>query len=170
MKKWIVTLSLLIVLAACGPAPAPTAAPPETRPTPTSDPALRTTTPDTGRQGNQVGYPGPSPTASPFPEGYPAPPAAAAPANPYPAITPESGTVWILRPLGEQCEDTNTYKYRNQQAARADLTAVGITVYQVETVNLMVCEACGCPTSAHYRAEIAAADLPRAVNLGWREE
>ncbi|MCZ7668709.1 MAG: hypothetical protein M5U34_16690 [Chloroflexi bacterium] len=35
------------------------------------------------------------------------------------------------------------------------------------TTELMVCSACDCPTSAHYRAEINAADMNKATALGW---
>lgn len=174
MKKWIVSLMLLLALAACGPsAAAPTPAPDSGQParsTPTSDPSLLNNNANTGGQNNLVGYPPPPPTATPYPENYPVPPTPP-PHNPYPAAeTGESGVVWILHPLGMQCADTSTFKYANQQAARADLTAAGITVSQMETVELMVCQACDCPTSTHYRAQINGADLNKAIALGWTAE
>lgn len=168
MSKPIATLILLLLLAACGPAAAdPTSAPNEPLParsTPTSDPALLP-----GANAPQVespGYPPPLPTATPLPDGYPLPTPTA---DPYPAGA-TTDTTAILRPLGEQCTDANTYQYANTQEARAALTAAGITVLNVTTVELMVCEACGCPTSTHYRAEIAATDLSKATALGWTQE
>ncbi len=174
MKTWIITLLFLLLLAGCGPsAAAPTASPAPEQPgraTPTSDSSLLNPNPNVGGQNNQVGYPPPPPTATPYPENYPVP-ATPTPYNPYPAAeTGEAGNVWVLHPLGRQCADTSTYTYPNQQDARADLTAAGITVYQMETVELMVCQACDCPTSTHYRAQINGADLNKAVNLGWQAE
>jgi len=171
MHKWTIALLILLVLTACGPAAAPTPEPDDAvRPTPTSDPALLNNNTSGSGQNNQVGYP-PPPTATPFPDNYPAPADAPTAVNPYPALdNPDASPVWILHPLGQQCADTSTYKYPNQQAARADLTAVGMTVYQMETVELTVCEACDCPTSTHYRAQISSADLQKAISLGWQEE
>jgi hypothetical protein len=168
MKYYIVSLLLLLVLAACGPSaqtPTPDAGQPA-RSTPTSDPSL--VNPNTGGQTNQTGYPPPPPTLTPFPEGYPVPPTIE-PVNPYPAAV-DSEAVWVLHPLGQQCADTSTYTYANVQEARAGLTAAGITVYDMTTVELMVCQACECPTSTHYRAQIAAADRQKATALGWQEE
>jgi len=172
MHKWTIALLLLLILTACGPAAAPTPEPDEAvRPTPTSDPALLNNNASSSGQNNQVGYPPPPPTATPYPDNYPAPAAAPTAVNPYPALDDSSASpVWILHPLGQQCADTSTYQYPNQQDARADLTAVGITVYQMETTELTVCEACNCPTSTHYRAQISSADLQKAVSLGWQEE
>lgn len=170
MKNLILTALLLLVLAACGPSAAEPTPRPDTgspaRATPTADQALLT--PASGGQNNLTGYPPPPPTATPLPENYP-PPAQPVPGNPYPAVD-DAGTMWILHPLGLQCADTNSYAYTNVQAARADLTAAGITVFQVETIELAVCQACDCPTSTHYHAQIAAADLSKAQTLGWTAE
>ena len=172
MKNLMLTLTslLLLVLAACGPsASEPTPTPDNGSParaTPTADPGLLT--PANGGQNNLTGYPPPPPTATPLPENYP-PPAQPVPNNPYPAVD-DASTIWILHPLGLQCADTSSYAYTNVQAARADLTAAGITVFQVETIELAVCQACDCPTSTHYHAQIAAADLNKAQTLGWTAE
>ncbi|MBK8985931.1 MAG: hypothetical protein IPM39_07590 [Chloroflexi bacterium] len=167
MRMLTLALLLALLFVACGPAtPTPTSAPEVIQParsTPTSDPSL--ITPNANEPGSQVGYPPPPPTLTPLPEGYPAAPTLEA-ANPYPA----AGTVWVLQALGLQCADTSTYQLANVQAARASLTAAGITVQTIQTVELGVCEACDCPTSTHYRAQIAAADLNKALALGWRSE
>ncbi|MCB8982212.1 MAG: hypothetical protein H6659_00120 [Ardenticatenaceae bacterium] len=173
MNKWIISLLLLLALAACGPsanAPTPTTEQPA-RATPTTDSSLQPGSNNTSGQGNQTSYPSLPPTPTPYPDDYPAPPPPPTPVNPYPG-TDAGGTetVWILHPLGQQCADTSTYKYPNQQEARADLTAAGINVLQMETEELMVCQACDCPTSTHYRAEISSADLNKALALGWTAE
>ncbi len=166
--KFIAHLLLFVILiTACGPAtPAPTRAPeniqPE-RPTPTPDFALQPA--DSG----QTGYPPPPSSPTPYPEGYPIPPAQAEPLSPYPAAE-SSGRVTVIHALGIQCEDASRQKYANAQDARAGLIAASVTVYEITTVDLMVCQACGCPTSAHFQAEIATTDLNKALALGWVRE
>jgi hypothetical protein len=78
--------------------------------------------------------------------------------------------VWILRPYGEQCEDSSTYLYQDEKEAAQALEEQGVTVLDMETVGLMVCEACGCPTSEHFRLQISAQDLAAAEALGWTQE
>lgn len=165
--KRITLISLLLVilaLAACGPASTTPSAPavensdPPARPTPTN-------LPDTGGNEMPAGYP-PPPTTPPLPEGYPAP-VVAPTYDPYPA---PGDTVWMLHPVGIQCQDAAKSKYQNEQEAISALTAAGITVQQMTTTELMVCSACDCPTSAHYRAEINAADMNKATALGWTLE
>jgi hypothetical protein len=175
MKTFTSCLLLtLLLLAACGPAIStpnlePDASQPEGRPTPTPDAALQ---PENAAQDSPqpiLGYP-PLPTPIPLPEGYPAAlPAFIEPINPYP-VGESAGQIWIIHPFGRQCEDVNKQKYAGAQDARASLTAAGITTYEVTTIEKMVCEACDCPTSAHYRAAIAAADLSKALALGWTQE
>jgi len=46
----------------------------------------------------------------------------------------------------------------------------GVTVFKSEPFGMAVCEACGCPTSEHYRINIDANDLVKAVALGWNRE
>ncbi len=109
------------------------------------------------------------PTATPYPPGYPAPQTIPTP-DPYPGGKTET-TVWIVFPVGIQCEDADDgIKYKSEKEAEAGLTAAGIQVRQVTTTELMVCAACGCPTSAHYRAEINEADLNKANALEWVQE
>ena len=109
-------------------------------------------------------YPGLPPTTIPFSEGYPAPQEPSQSIEPYPANT---NTITVLFPVGIQCEDESSSKYSSEQNAKAGLTAAGITVHDVSTVELMVCAACGCPTSAHFLAEINQTDLDKALALGW---
>ena len=168
MRTFIISLTLtLLLLAACGPAtPSSTATPAPAQParaTPTADAALQPT------NDSAIGYPPPPPSPTPYPEGYPITPANVEPGNPYPAAE-SNGTTWVIHPFGEQCEDADKQKYPNTQEARAALTAAGIAVYEVGTVNLNVCLACGCPTSAHYRAQIAVSDLNKALALGWTQD
>jgi hypothetical protein len=105
------------------------------------------------------GYPAPE-TAPPVTD-YPAPEPAPT-LDPYPVV---AGYVWVVHPLGEQCEDDRFYDDVN--AAIAALEAADIEVDRGVVTNLNVCLACGCPTSEHYRLHIAEADLSKAEALGW---
>ena len=134
------------------------------RPTPTTDNrASESTEPGVPYPG---GIPETPPTVTPYPEGYPAPPEIPTQVS-YPA---DEDTVWMLHPVGVQCEDAAGSKYQSEQDVIAGFTAAGITVHEVTTTELMVCTACGCPASAHYRAEINATDIDKAVALGWELE
>lgn len=153
---------LVLIIAGCGTAPMPTPLPNNegetARPTPTD-------VPDTGSDQAPAGYP-PPPTAVPTREGYPVPEIPPT-VDPYPA---SDSTAWVLHPVGIQCQDESDSKYPTEQDARSALTAAGITVEQMTLTELMVCQSCDCPTSAHYRAEISAADLDKALTLGWTAE
>ncbi len=175
-KRFILLALLLILLAACGPTTAgETAVPAATqpaRPSPTSDPSLlnnNNNAPD--GQGNATGYPVLPPTLPPAtaPDSYPVPTPLPQPADAYPASN-VPGAVWVLHAQGEQCVDPSTFKYPTEQDARAGLVAAGITVHSIETISMIVCQACNCPSGVHYRAQIDAADLAKAVALGWLEE
>ena len=111
------------------------------------------------------------PTARPTPTveeqepgGYPAQPTTD-PAAPYPAAPDEA---WVIRPAGEQCADSLAYP--TSDSAVAQLEEAGVTILAVEEIELIVCEACGCPTSAHYRVLLADDDLSTAFTLGWDRE
>lgn len=109
----------------------------------------------------------PTPTVEegePEPDGYPAQPTAD-PAAPYPAAPDE---VWVIRPAGEQCAESLAYP--TADSAVAQLEEAGVTILAVEEVELVVCEACGCPTSAHYRVLLSGDDLSTAAALGWEQE
>lgn len=171
MKKFSIfsIFLFLFALTACGSSIPTTMAPEnesdssnQVRPTPTSmnHPVESTALP--------VPYPGAPATAVPIKEGYPAAQEIYPTIDPYPVG--ESSTVWILHPVGVQCEDSSSSKYQSEQDVKAGLTAAGITVNNVATVDLMVCQACGCPTSIHYRAEINESNLDKAIALGWTPE
>ncbi|MCP4424422.1 MAG: hypothetical protein GY803_08030 [Chloroflexi bacterium] len=114
-------------------------------------------------------YPDPStPTSPPAPEGYPA--ASVIPPTPIPAYPVLDEFVWIVRPVSEQCAEPDQNNYADLQEAVAALTAAGITTGKAEMTNLIVCSACGCPTSAHFRIQIGPADLPAAESLEWAPE
>jgi hypothetical protein len=46
----------------------------------------------------------------------------------------------------------------------------GVAVISAEAVSMMVCQACGCPTSEFYRVNIDAYDLTTAISIGWNRE
>lgn len=112
------------------------------------------------------GYPAlPQPSPTPLPEGYSVP-TQPPPLNPYPEAT--GNLVWILKPVGEQCAETPVTPDLN--TAVADMIAFGIPVEGREMVDLPVCSACGCPTSAHFRLQIDEGYLGNAEILGWFAE
>jgi hypothetical protein len=171
MKQFIrLTLLLFALLTtACSAALSTETRPPESTNEPTEVPRATPTTEIQATQATQPGvpYPGLPPTAIPAPEGYPAASQQIPADDAYPDATK---TVWVLHPLGVQCEGAAESKYKDEQAVAATLTAAGITVQEVTTTNLMVCQACGCPTSIHYRVQIPAIDLKKALSLGWVSE
>jgi hypothetical protein len=107
------------------------------------------------------------PTAVPQTEGYPAPATPAATIDPYPEAV--AGFIWMLLPVGVQCEDDASL-YTDLQDALAGLTAVNVQTGQSEITELIVCTACGCPTSAHYRVQVSIEDVGAAQSLGWKRE
>jgi hypothetical protein len=172
MKKRIITMILLFTLfvTACS-ASIPTETRPAAQPKDASSEQARPTPTNTNSEAESVNpavpYPGNPPTAIPASEDYPAPQQIIPTQNPYPE---DEKTVWILHPVGIQCEDAEASKYQNEQEVVSGLKAAGLTVHHVATIELMVCTACGCPTSAHFRAEINASDLEKAIDLGWEPE
>ena len=175
IKSWYVPLLLIAIIGvACGPAvetdePSiePTASETEgvlevmTQPAPNplaTEPAPQPDAPEA--------YPS-QPTAVPLTEGYPAPAAPIATIDPYPEAI--DGFIWMLLPVGVQCED-DTSTYNDLQDAVAGLTAVSVQTNQTEITELMVCSACGCPTSAHYRVQVSVDDVNAAQALGWKRE
>jgi hypothetical protein len=177
-----------IFLVACGPSiPEPTAAPeeptsaPETLPLQEqSEEGLRIALTPTADSASGVeaapapsveeAYPIPIPTPILMEGDYPdpPPPPPESPPSGYDAYPETSNTVWILFPVGEQCSDES--RYVDLVTAVADLTAAGITVYESEVTELIVCSACGCPTSAHFRVSIDANQLATAEELRWEVE
>ncbi len=104
-------------------------------------------------------YPAPATVAS----GYPEPPIPPATRDPYPG-----GILVMIRPMGEQCAQAPDYE--SAEDAVDELEAEGIEVLEFEEVDLIVCSACGCPTSKHIRVTLDPDDWTRAVSLGWRRE
>lgn len=110
-------------------------------------------------------YPPPAPLEPTYPPDYPAPPTPMPTVNPYPG-----GMIWIIRPVGIQCEDGTAPGYGDLRESVATLTAAGLRVVDSEIVELMVTTSCGSPTSAHYRIQINADDLDSALSMGWDRE
>ena len=165
---FLLNLVLALMLGACrasSPAPEETEAPPAapTASEATGTPAAAPATPEA--TADPASYPA-EPTASPPESGYPPPSEESPPSAAYPADEP----VWVVRPRGEQCADESTFEYTSLREAVSALEDAGVNVLSSETVNLMVCEACGCPTSEHYRVEISGEDVPSVRSLGWRTE
>jgi hypothetical protein len=78
--------------------------------------------------------------------------------------------IWIIRPVGIQCEEGTAPGYGDLRESVATLTAAGIRVVDSEMTELMVTTSCGSPTSAHYRVQIDFEDLEDALSMGWQEE
>jgi hypothetical protein len=155
---------LILLLSACGGAS-------EEEPTSESDSATEEAAPALPTVDSPLiepGYPGPEePVGYPGPQGepgYPAPPVS----TPAPSSYPAGTTFWMLHSAGLQCEQPLTYP--ELADALAALENRGVTVIKSEATGMMVCEACGCPTSEHYRVEIDATDLQAAIALGWVRE
>ncbi|MFQ5400884.1 MAG: hypothetical protein ACE5E7_14960 [Anaerolineae bacterium] len=172
MKRniWLCGILFALVMTACngggGETPTATSIPATAVPSPTpqatNTPAAPAATPTPDE------YP-PPPIPTFTPESYPDPPQPATqPTESYPA--PGETSVWVLRAIGEQCADASQNSYADLQEAVAALTAAGIHTQQAETAQLVVCQSCGCPTSAHYRVQIDAADLDKALALDWTLE
>ncbi|UCC50230.1 MAG: hypothetical protein JSV68_14070 [Anaerolineaceae bacterium] len=97
-----------------------------------------------------VGYPGP-PTAMPVDDSYP------------------GDMIWIVRPIGVQCEEGTAPGYGDLNEAVATVTAAGITVSDSEMIEMAVATICGAATSTHYRLQIQPEDLGLAMSLGWEK-
>ena len=169
----LLLLITFILLAGCGTAPpavpTATAVPDSGEPENTQIPDTATHTP-------------PAPTAESQPEIYP-PPVTAVPERstrepgyPPPATFPPTvdpypgGMVWILRPVGVQCEEGTTPGYGDLRESVATLAAAGLQVEDSEMVALMVPTACGSPTSEHFRIKIHVDELDTAQSMGWTRE
>jgi hypothetical protein len=150
----VTLLLLLFALAACGPAAAPASPAAPELPTAIIVPTV------------PQAYPAPVAAATPtLAAAYPEPPTMMPTVDPYPG-----GLVWVLRPVGIQCEEGTAPGYANLREATATMTSAGIRVNEAQMTELMVPAVCGSPTSAHFRLQIDATDLQTAVSLGWTEE
>jgi hypothetical protein len=170
-NSWLIGMLFLFTLSACQTA---TEEPPPTTPASESEDVAPQSTDQPDDELDKVpatvppaGYPAPAiaPTTAPS-EGYPAPPTLAPPLEAYPA----EASIWMLLPVGEQCAEADGNGYADLQEAVAALEAAGVPVDAAEMTELVVCQACGCPTSAHYRVQISAENLDRATALGWLVE
>jgi hypothetical protein len=162
---FLIVVLLTAVLSACGPA---TSATPSTEPQVGPDAPALEEAPAAGAPALPAGYPAPesampaTPTLNP---NYPAPPTYSPTVDPYPG-----GLVWVIKPVGVQCEEGTAPGYGDLTEATNSATAAGVRVARSEMTELMVKTSCGSPTSAHYRLQIATEDLQTAVSLGWSEE
>ncbi|MCB8942659.1 MAG: hypothetical protein H6658_02670 [Ardenticatenaceae bacterium] len=166
---------VLVLVIACGPAPdAATTVPDRTETEGEGDVFPRPTiTPVPEGEGESVT----EPEATAVPEEYPAKPepvtqpesaypageAIAQPESAYPA---EGETVWMVFPVGVQCEE-GSGEYADLDEAVAALDTAGVVVVDQGTVELIVAAACGQPTSEHFRVEVLADGLEQAQGLGW---
>ncbi len=151
---------IVVFLAACGGGRSDSPA----TSSPSDGPLPALNTPDSGGElptatVSNPSYPGP-PTLG---AGYPEPPTPLPTRDPYPG-----GMAVIVHPLGEQCSDDPFYA--DVDDAVEQLEAEGIKVLGSEEVDLVVCSACGCPTSTHIQLQISPDDLAKAESLGWRRE
>jgi hypothetical protein len=90
------------------------------------------------------------------------------PVNLPPTIDPyPGGLVWVIRPVGIQCEEGTSPGYGDLREATSTLTAAGVSVADAKMVELVVATSCGSPTSAHFRVQIAADDLQTAQSMDW---
>jgi len=85
-----------------------------------------------------------------------------------PYAYPEGTTFWITHAAGLQCEQPLIYPTLDD-AVRA-LEENRVAVISAESFDMMVCQACGCPTSEFYRVNIDAYDLDTAISIGWNRE
>jgi hypothetical protein len=101
------------------------------------------------------------------------PTAAAYPEAPSPAPTVDAypgDLVWVIRPVGIQCETETAPGYGTLSEAVATLSAAGINIFASETIELQVTTVCGSPTSEHYRVQIGADQLATVEGMGWTAE
>lgn len=166
MKKFalLIGLIMLLLVAACNGTSEEDPTGESMPPTEEGAPAL----PTVDSPASETGYPAPI-----VPDGYPDPQDTAAYpvlpiSTPAPFSYPEGTTFWMLHPAGLQCEEPLTYP--ELADAVAALENNGVQIFKTEAVNMMVCEACGCPTSEHYRVNIDANSLDAAMVLGWIRE
>ncbi len=177
MKRWLFTqwfpfLLLIFMLAACGTAPP---AGPTATPGPAPDEALN---PQNGPTATPLAPPAESPLPSSYPGSQPAPPQAPTnePGYPPPPTFPPTvdpypgGLVWIIRPVGTQCEEGTIEGYGDLSESVATLVAAGLQVESSEMTDIPVTANCGSPTSAHYRIQISYEGLDTALSMGWRQE
>lgn len=168
----LISLILLVIFSSgCGQA-TPSDSTPEPAGAPTNNaPALEQVTseaPTLTPPSLPQGYPPAEESAPENPQNdpdYPGPPTPQPTIDPYPG-----GLIWILRPVGIQCEDGTEEGYRDLQEAVATLIGAGVTVSKAEMTEMMVTAVCGAPTSEHYLVQISSDDLELALSMGWKQQ
>ena len=75
---------------------------------------------------------------------------------------PATGTIWVIRPLGQQCQQASEFEYENIEAAIVALDEVGVRVYIGDVVFRPACASCDCPTSEQFRVRIDESNLEQA--------
>ena len=175
-KLIFLCVAVLGLIIACGPAPESTAPTPDrTGAESEGDVFPRPTiTPDPQGSGSESLT---TPAEIDDPDGYPPPPAqitqpeSSYPANEAQVAQPESAypaeqdMIWVVLPVGIQCEEGG--QYADLDEAVADLDTVGVVIVDQGTSELIVASACGQPTSEHYGAMILRDGLSKAESLGW---
>lgn len=166
---WLLALALLLVAVGCGSRTAPIDSAPaqeglEGPSTPDAGTAPsnipRATITPSGAGDQTESYPAPVPPL--VDQGYP-PLAQQLPrADAYPAV---AGHVWMSRPAGEQCAEVPP---QTLDEALSELQGANVEALTPNTANMMVCEACGCPTSLHFWAQIPQEAVKTAESLGWQ--
>lgn len=157
----LLVLLALVLLSGCGPSEPEGPPPLPTPPGLDEAPGAPSTTVPAEYPAAEVVAPA-VPTRDPD---YPAPPTFAPTVDPYPG-----GLVWVIRPVGIQCEEGTMPGYGDLREATSTLTAAGVAVARSEMTELAVTAVCGSPTSAHYRVQIAADDLQTALSMEWSRE
>lgn len=163
MKKLLLAI-LLFALLGCST--------PDSEVTPTVTPA---------REGGELPTEGdndlsPRPTVTPelpvdeaLPTGYEITPVSPVQLETVGGYPEEFPYVWLVKPVGEQCSEEDEPKTSLSSEVSA-LQDAGAIVSSTGNTYLIVCEACGCPTSEHYRVRVNKEDLELAQSLGWLEE
>ena len=172
-KLWLLCIFVLAFVIACGPAPDTATSTPDRTdqeqevegdvfPRPTITPAPENE--EAGSQSEEAES-APVPTETPAPDEYPAPVnQIVQPESAYPA---DGTSVWVVLPVGVQCEE-NSGEYASLDEAVKALEAAGVVVTEQGTISLAVVTACGGPTSEHYHVQILAAGQQQAESLGWQ--
>tara|TARA_R110000868_G_scaffold1211_1_gene9277 strand:- start:48082 stop:48426 length:345 start_codon:yes stop_codon:yes gene_type:complete len=85
--------------------------------------------------------------------------------NPFQNEQGSTAPIWVQVASAEQ--QCITPEYSSLEEAIQELKDDNITVIDSRELNLVVCEACSCPTGIIYQAEIKKNDLEKAAQLGW---
>ena len=167
MKKaylFFLTVFLLVFLIACGPSDGGAISTPESITPEVEGGEISprpTITPNSANDDAET-----LPEATDVPEEYP--PSSAPIVQPEVVYPGEEEMVWIVLPVGVQCEGDGPYSDLSDAVVALD--EAGVIVVDQTTVDLPVAQACGQPTSEHFRVQILAAGLSQAERLDWHVE